>query len=49
MDNTPLDIEHFGITYESTQCPADDCQGEHVGTDICPYGCTEYTGGSNES
>jgi hypothetical protein len=46
--DTPLDREHFGELYESTQCPADDCRGEYAGTDICPYGCTRYTGGESD-
>ena len=39
-----MDISNTGPSYEDTQCPRDDCEGEFEGTDICPYGCTKYTG-----
>ena len=43
-----MDRESVGESYESTQCPVDDCQGEYAGTEICPYGCSEYTGSEKE-
>jgi hypothetical protein len=44
-DSMPsLSIDNFGPTFESTQCPVDDCIGDYAGTDICPDGCFKYTG-----
>ena len=45
MGELGMDRESQGESYEETQCPVPECTGEYAGTDICPYGCSEYTGG----